>query len=172
MVSFGLASPATPKVIRASPRRLSPRIALTAKLALLRQAGIEPWVVTQFVFDAEPVLRWLPVMRGREPFLPVRIGLPGPAGVATLARYAVRCGIGRSIGALARYGTSIARLVTEAGPEHVVRQLAAAGWRELGVTGIHLFGFGGLARTARWLRAVTDGAFRVAADGVGFTVTR
>jgi methylenetetrahydrofolate reductase (NADPH) len=146
--------------------------ALAVKLALSRQAGIETQAVTQFVFDAAPVLRWLPEMHEREPALPVRIGLPGPAGIATLARYAVRCGIGHSIGALARHGTSIARLVTEAGPEPTVRQLAAAEWRELGVNGIHLFSFGGLTRTARWLRAVTDGAFQVAADGVGFTVRR
>jgi methylenetetrahydrofolate reductase (NADPH) len=144
--------------------------ALAVKLALLRQAGIEAQAITQFVFEAAPVLDWLRVMRGREPFLPVRIGLAGPASVATLARYAVRCGIGHSIGALVRHGTSIARLVTEAGPEPVVRELAAADWRGLGVNGVHLFGFGGLTRTARWLNAVTAGDFRVAADGVGFTV--
>jgi methylenetetrahydrofolate reductase (NADPH) len=144
--------------------------ALALKLALLRRAGIEARAVTQFVFDAAPVLRWLPAMRAREPLLPVRVGLPGPASISTLARYAVRCGIGHSIAALVRHRTSIARLVTEAGPEPVLRRLAAADWRVLGVNGIHLFGFGGLTRTSRWLRAVTDGEFRVDPDGVGFTV--
>lgn len=146
--------------------------ALAVKTALLRQAGIEARAVTQFVFDAAPVLAWLGAMRGREPFLPVRIGLAGPASIATLARYAVRCGIGHSIGALVRQGTSIARLVTESGPESVVRQLAAADWRGLGVNGIHLFGFGGLTRTARWLNAVAAGDFHVEAGREGFTVTR
>lgn len=145
--------------------------ALSVKLALLRQAGIEAQAVTQFVFDAAPALKWLRAMRGREPFTPVRIGLAGPASIATLARFAVRCGIGHSIAALVRHGTSIARLVTESGPEPVVRDLAAADWRGLGVDGVHLFSFGGLARTARWLRSVTDGEFAVAADGAGFTVT-
>jgi methylenetetrahydrofolate reductase (NADPH) len=155
------------------PRISGPALdrALAVKLALLRQAGIETQAVTQFVFDAAPVLDWLRLMRGREPLLPVRIGLAGPASVATLARYAVRCGIGQSIGALVRRGTSIARLVTESGPEPVVRQLAAADWRGLGVNGIHLFGFGGLTRTARWLKAVTEGDFHVDAGEAGFTVT-
>jgi methylenetetrahydrofolate reductase (NADPH) len=142
-------------------------VAFAAKLALLREAGIEAHVVSQFVFDAEPVLDWLQALRAQEPSLPVRIGLAGPAGVATLARYAVRCGIGHSIGALVRHGTSIARLVAEAGPESVVRQLAVAAAH---VSGIHLFSFGGLPRTARWLRAVTDGNFRIAEDGPGFMV--
>jgi methylenetetrahydrofolate reductase (NADPH) len=144
--------------------------ALTVKLALLRQAGIETQVVTQFVFDAAPVLHWLTAMRQRDPSFAVHIGLAGPASIATLARYAVRCGIGHSIGALVHHGTSIARLVAEAGPEHVVRQLAAAGGRQDGIDGIHLFGFGGLTRTARWLSAVARGEFRLTADGAGFTV--
>jgi methylenetetrahydrofolate reductase (NADPH) len=146
--------------------------ALAVKLALLRQVGIDAHAVTQFVFDAAPVLKWLPAMREREPFAPVRVGLAGPASIATLARYAMRCGIGHSIDALVRHGTSIARLVTESGPEQMMHQLAMTDWRERGVQGLHLFSFGGLPRTARWLRAVTDGDFRVAADGMGFTVTR
>ena len=102
--------------------------------------------------------------------MPVRIGLAGPASVATLARYAVRCGIGQSIAALVRRGPAIARMVAESGPEVVVRQIAAADWRGSGVNGIHLFGFGGLARTARWLHAVTEGEFRIEANGEGFKV--
>jgi methylenetetrahydrofolate reductase (NADPH) len=151
------------------PRIAQPALdlALAAKLALLRQAGIEAHVVTQFVFDAALVLDWLQALRGREKLLPVRIGLAGPAGIATLARYAVRCGIGHSISALVRHGTSIARLVTEAGPEPVLRELAVANVR---ASGIHLFSFGGLPRTARWLRAVTDGDFRIAEDEPGFAV--
>jgi methylenetetrahydrofolate reductase (NADPH) len=101
----------------------------------------------------------------------VRIGLAGPASIATLARYAVRCGIGHSIGALVHHRTSIARLVTESGPESVVRELAAADWRGLGVNGIHLFSFGGLVRTARWMRAVTAGRFIIERSGAGFVVT-
>ncbi|HEX3989955.1 MAG TPA: hypothetical protein VHX39_02155 [Acetobacteraceae bacterium] len=151
------------------PRIAQPALdqALAAKLALLRQAGIAAHVVSQFVFHATPVLDWLQALRAAEPLLPVRIGLAGPAGIATLARYAVRCGIGHSINALTRHGTSIARLVTEAGPESVLRQLAVA---EPNISGIHLFSFGGLPRTARWLRAVTDGNFRIAEDGQGFAV--
>ena len=144
--------------------------ALVAKLALTRQAGITTQAITQFVFDAAPALNWLRVAREGGNLVPVRIGLAGPASIATLARYAVRCGIGQSIAALVRRGPAIARMVTEAGPEVVVRQLAAADWRGSGVNGIHLFGFGGLARTARWLHAVTEGDFRVEASVAGFKV--
>jgi methylenetetrahydrofolate reductase (NADPH) len=151
------------------PRIAQPELdaALSAKLALLRQSGIETHLVTQFVFDAPPVLHWLQSLRLQEKLVPVRIGLAGPAGIATLARYAMRCGIGHSINALVRHSTSIARLVTESGPESVLRELAAA---DVQASGIHLFSFGGLPRTARWLRAVTDGDFRIAEDEPGFAV--
>jgi methylenetetrahydrofolate reductase (NADPH) len=154
------------------PRIAEPALdrALAVKLALLRQAGIAAEAVTQFAFAAAPVLAWLDGFHQREPFLPVQVGLAGPASIATLARYAVRCGIGASISALVSHRTSIARLVTEAGPEPVIRDLAAADWRALGVSGVHLFGFGGLERTARWVNAVTAGDFRLNPDGRGFTV--
>lgn len=144
------------------PRIAEPmlRRALAAKLAVLRQAGIEAEVITQFVFDAAPVLHWLGALRQWENAVPVRVGLAGPASIATLARYAVRCGIGHSVAKLAGHGAAIARLVTESGPEPVLHDLAAADWRGLGVAGIHLFGFGGLARTARWLRNGVNDGFR------------
>src|SRR3984957_11118352 len=144
--------------------------ALAVKLALLRHAGIAAGVVSQFAFEAAPVLAWLVSLHDREPLLPIRIGLAGPASIAALARYAVRCGIGASINALTRNRTSIARLVTESGPEAIVRDLAAADWRALGVEGVHLFGFGGLERTARWVGAATAGAIRLTPDAPGFVV--
>jgi methylenetetrahydrofolate reductase (NADPH) len=83
------------------PRIAQPALedALAARLALLRQTKIQAHVVTQCGFEAQPVLGWLLALQAREPSLPVRIGLAGPAGIATLARYAVRCGIGHSINA-------------------------------------------------------------------------
>jgi methylenetetrahydrofolate reductase (NADPH) len=170
---YGFTSISLAAYPEAHPRISGPVLdrALAVKLALMRQAGIATQVITQFVFDAAPVLDWLRVLREREDLVPVRIGLAGPASIATLARYAVRCGIGQSIAALVRRGPAIARMVTESGPESVVRQLAAADWLRPGVNGIHLFGFGGLARTARWLHAVTEGDFQIEADGAGFKVT-
>ena len=74
-------------------------------------------MVTQFGFDAEPILRWVGALRARDIFCPVRIGVAGPATVATLAKYAVRCGIGSSLRALARGHTAFARILAQAGPD-------------------------------------------------------
>jgi methylenetetrahydrofolate reductase (NADPH) len=66
-------------------------------------------------------------------------------------RYAIRCGVGPSIRALGARPASFAALVGERGPEEIVRAIAgtqSAG--EIDSVGIHLYSFGGLARTCAW----------------------
>jgi len=139
--------------------------ALAAKKDLARRAGLDLQVVTQFCFESEPVLSWTAKMKGHG--LPVRIGLPGPASLPRLLRFAALCGIGNSIRALKARPQAITRLLVEAGPEVLVRDLASAG--DTSIAGIHFFCFGGLIRTARWLRAVREGRFELTGDG-GFRV--
>ncbi|MDE2167711.1 MAG: methylenetetrahydrofolate reductase [Alphaproteobacteria bacterium] len=143
--------------------------ALDAKLRRLHRDGIAPYIVTQFCFDAAPILGWLVRIRAAGIDAPVRIGLAGPASIATLAKFAVRCGIGNSILALVGGQTSVARLLVESGPEMVISALAASDLAGLGVEGLHLFTFGGLVRTGKWLRAAAEGGFALAANG-GFRV--
>ena len=139
--------------------------ALAAKKHFARLAGIELSVVTQFCFEADPVLSWAARMKGHG--LAVRVGLAGPASLPRLLRFAAICGIGNSVRALKTRPKAIARLMVEAGPEIALRDLA----RRAGppIEGVHFFCFGGLVRTARWLRAVREGRFELTEDG-GFRV--
>jgi methylenetetrahydrofolate reductase (NADPH) len=54
--------------------------ALARKAAALQERGLQGSVVTQFGFDADLVLAWLADVRARGVSLPVRVGVPGPAG--------------------------------------------------------------------------------------------
>jgi methylenetetrahydrofolate reductase (NADPH) len=139
--------------------------ALAAKKSLARRTGIDLQVVTQFCFESEPVLSWTAKMKGHG--LPVRVGLSGPASLPRLLRFAMLCGIGNSVRALKARPQAITRLLVEAGPEAVVRDIS----RRAGapIAGVHFFCFGGLIRTARWLRAVSEGRFELTSDG-GFRV--
>lgn len=141
---------------------------LAAKILRLQNSGIAPYIVTQFCFDAAPIMSWLARMRAAGITAPVRVGLAGPANIATLAKFAMRCGIGNSLLALLGGQTSIARLLVESGPEKVIRALAAAEPAELDIAGLHLFTFGGLVRTGKWLRTLDfagSGDSRAAAKG-------
>jgi methylenetetrahydrofolate reductase (NADPH) len=139
--------------------------ALAAKKGLARRAGLDLQIVTQFCFESEPILVWAAKVKGHG--LPVRIGLSGPASLPRLLRFAMLCGIGNSVRALKARPQAITRLLVEAGPEAVVRDVARPGGAP--IAGVHFFSFGGLIRTARWLRAVREGRFELTPDG-GFRV--
>jgi len=139
--------------------------ALAAKKDLARRSGLDMQVVTQFCFEAEPVLAWAGKIRDHG--LPLRVGLAGPASLPRLLRYAALCGIGNSVRALKARPQAITRLLVEAGPEVLLREVSRRAATPIG--GVHFFCFGGLVRTARWLRAIREGRFELGADG-GFRV--
>ena len=126
--------------------------ALKQKLAWGRDHGIAMRVVTQFCFEPEPVVEWL--QRFETEFdAPVRIGLAGPATPATLLKFALRCGVGNSVRALQSQAARFTRLLVETAPDDLVDGLIAAAseGRLRTMPGFHVFPFGGLRATARWI---------------------
>ncbi|MBC2778407.1 methylenetetrahydrofolate reductase [Parasphingopyxis marina] len=145
---------------------------MKAKLALVRAAGMKPLVLTQFAFHAEPIADWLGDVRRDEPDLPIRIGLAGPATVRTLLRYAALCGVEASRRGRKTLGSSLIKLLGETGPDPVIRALAERPEAlEAGPTDLHIFPFGGLAKSAKWVNALADGKFAMAARGAGLKFT-
>lgn len=129
--------------------------ALAAKISFARNAGLEVSIVTQFCFEAEPIVKWLRCTRARGIDAPVRVGLAGPAGLTALARYAVRCGIGNSLRVLTEK-PSFAKLLVDQGPEPIIRGIAGATHQANGnlpfnIAGLHFFVFGGFNRTVDWI---------------------
>jgi len=127
--------------------------ALQEKLAYARAHDLVTEIVTQFAFEAPPILDWLVRLRARGIDAPVRFGLAGPAGAATLLKYGMRCGVGNSIRALRRRAGTIGKLMGDTTPDELLADLAA-GLRsqELGpFAGIHIYTFGGMRKTSDWL---------------------
>jgi methylenetetrahydrofolate reductase (NADPH) len=118
-----------------------------------RETGIRVDIVTQFCFEAAPILRFLGELDARGIKLPVIIGLAGPATPATLTKFALRCGIGNSMRALRGQIGRFGRLLVDTGPDDVMRALEAAP-REAtaSIAGFHVFPFGGLRKARNWLR--------------------
>ena len=118
-----------------------------------RRTGVHVDVVTQFCFESAPILQWIAEFDARGTDIPIIVGLAGPATPATLTKFALRCGVGNSIrslrGQIGRFG----RLLTDAGPDDVVRGLRAAPpAATASIAGFHLFPFGGLRKAGDWLR--------------------
>jgi methylenetetrahydrofolate reductase (NADPH) len=136
-------------------------VALAEKSLLARRAGLSMRVVTQFCFEAEPIIAW--TARQARLGLPVHVGVAGPASLTRLLRFAALCGVGESVRALRARPGAMTRLMTEAGPEALLLKLAQKAARP--IAGIHFYCFGGLVHTAQWLRAVRAGRFELAANG-------
>jgi methylenetetrahydrofolate reductase (NADPH) len=126
--------------------------ALRAKLTAARQHGLCVNLITQFGFAAAPVAAWVAKLRDEAIMCPVRVGIAGPASIATLAKFAVRCGIGASLRALGRGQTAFARILTEATPDKLIADLIGEADAADTIDGLHFFSFGGARRTASWLR--------------------
>jgi methylenetetrahydrofolate reductase (NADPH) len=117
-----------------------------------RQMGTRVDVVTQFCFESAPILQWIGVLDKAGVDLPVIVGLAGPATTATLTKFALRCGIGNSMRALRAQIGRFGRLLTDTGPDEVVRGLRSApAAATAAITGFHLFPFGGLRKAGNWL---------------------
>ncbi len=124
---------------------------LERKCRSIEQRGMAPLIVTQFAFDADIVLTWLKALRERGIEHPVRVGVPGPAGVAVLARYAALCGVSACASMWSKYGVSIGKLFGTAGPDLFVDRLAAGLTEAHGKVSLHFFPFGGIAQSVRWI---------------------
>jgi methylenetetrahydrofolate reductase (NADPH) len=125
--------------------------ALETKRDEITRRGMATLIVTQFGFDPDPFIAWLEELRARGIDAPVRIGVPGPAGIKTLLRFAAHCGVGASASVLTKYGISITRLLGTAGPDALVDRLAARLTPAHGPVRLHFYPFGGLARTVEWI---------------------
>src|SRR5262249_55165655 len=145
------------------------RRALAAKLKLAAEQGLAPWIVTQFGFEPAAIAAWLRARGGEGNPIPVRIGLAGPANIATLVRFAIRCGVTNSIRARPARPGRFSRWAGDNAPATLVggvAEAAPAGAELLrDVAGLHFFPFGGVARTARWANALKRGRFRLASGG-------
>ena len=119
-----------------------------------RQTNIRVDIVTQFCFESAPILGWIGELEARGIGLPVIVGLAGPATPATLTKFALRCGIGNSMRSLRSQIGRFGRLLTDTGPDDVMRGLQSAPKAATAsIAGFHLFPFGGLRKAGGWLRS-------------------
>jgi|SRR5690348_1074840 len=146
--------------------------ALCWKNDFARRSDAEFYLVTQFCFEPEPIIRWDRLIQAEGNTLPIHIGIPGLATVKTLLAHAKACGIGPSMRVVARQAMNVAKLLTVAAPDKLVAALASyqASHPACGIRRAHVYPLGGLKKSAEWSYAVADGNFWVHPDGKGFSL--
>ena len=139
--------------------------ALKEKIEFCRTNGLAAEIVTQFCFEAAPIAAWLERIRNDGIEVPVRLGVAGPAGTASLLKFGMRCGVGNSLRALRTRGAQLGKLIGDTTPDDllasIARELAPRAFGPL--AGIHLYMFGGVKKTGEWL---ADARRRSVADSV------
>jgi methylenetetrahydrofolate reductase (NADPH) len=129
--------------------------ALAAKLDLARRIGLATWLVSQFCFEAAPIVGYARRLRANGVAAPLRVGLAGPADLRKLWKYGLYCGVGNSIRALGARVDAVANLLARQTPDRIVSELGEAVRRQPGldIEGVHIFTFGGVASAADWANA-------------------
>ena len=145
--------------------------ALAAKNALAKRDGLNMYIETQFCFEAEIVLAWERNVRAAGNALPIRIGIPGPATIKTLFRFAQISGIGPSMRFISKQTRNVAKLMTVQSPHLLLADLAAgmAADPDCLIQHFHFYPFGGFAKTAAYASAVANGDIKILPKG-GFDV--
>jgi methylenetetrahydrofolate reductase (NADPH) len=113
-------------------------------------------IVTQFVFDPEPVASWIERLAALGINMPIHVGIAGPAKLTTLIKYAAACGVGPSVKVLQNRGKDMTKLMLPYDPLNVIAGLVAhrAAKPESLVRQIHFYPFGGVRKTAEWANGV------------------
>jgi methylenetetrahydrofolate reductase (NADPH) len=145
------------------------RNALARKKEYAQNTGATIYLVTQFVFSADPVTAWEHSYAADIGELPVTVGLPGLATARTLLKYAMECGVGPSMHAFSKHYASLTKLLTVSAPDRTIVALARHKERtpQSRIAGVHFFTFGGFNKTADWANRIVAGDFELTEDGLG-----
>ncbi len=148
--------------------------ALVRKQAFADRHGIQMHIATQFGFDSRTLGRWERELKSAGIRLPIHAGVAGPAPLTRLIKYALHCGVGASLKAVAGNSLSASKLphlVTKADEMLIGLHAAKHLNPDSRIFAPHFFAFGGVLETARWLRAVIEGSFELDAAERGFSIT-
>ena len=117
---------------------------LLEKLRWTEERGIPARIVTQWCFDTDGTNAWISGLREKGIRNPIHLGIPGPSTIKTLMRFAKVCGVKASTKVLRKQGMNISKLMFVNKPDKIISELS-------GYDQLHLYPFGGIAKSAAWL---------------------
>ncbi|MGY9011973.1 MAG: methylenetetrahydrofolate reductase [Rhodobacterales bacterium] len=109
-------------------------------------------LVTQFAFEAGPIIDWANAVKAAGVDIPIHIGIAGPAKLQTLIKFAIACGVGPSLKVLQKRAMDVTKLLLPYEPNQVISQLAAhkAENPDFNISHVHFFPLGGIKTNANW----------------------
>jgi len=128
--------------------------ALKLKQDYANRTDSELRIVTQFGFDAAGFIQWAEALSSKGIEMPVHLGVAGPAKLTTLVKFAAMCGVGNSIQFLKKRAAAVTTLISGFDPDEIVNPIEqhALSTPNSPITHIHVFPFGGVKKSAEWLK--------------------
>ena len=133
--------------------------ALRWKQAYSERTDADMAIVTQFAFEAKPIIAWADHLAANGIHMPIHIGVAGPAKLQTLLKFAIACGVGPSLRVLQKRAKDVTKLLMPFEPTELVAELAAhkAANPNFGIEAVHFFPLGGITTNATWIADHTKG---------------
>jgi methylenetetrahydrofolate reductase (NADPH) len=138
--------------------------ALRWKDAFRSRTDAEMAIVTQFCFEAGPVIAWAERLRAAGIGLPIHIGVAGPAKLQTMIKFAMSCGVGPSLRVLQRRAADLTKLMLPFEPTEFLTELARHKAANPGfpIESVHFFPLGGILKTTEYTETHGTAPRRVA----------
>ena len=127
--------------------------ALKRKQSFSEYSDAKMAIVTQFTFEAEPIIKWVKHLANIGITLPIHIGIAGPARLQTLIKFGIACGVGPSLKVLQKRSRDVSKLLLPFEPYNVLKKLAnhKASNSEFKIERVHFFPLGGIEQCALWI---------------------
>ncbi|MCY4289859.1 MAG: methylenetetrahydrofolate reductase [Aestuariivita sp.] len=127
--------------------------ALKFKQDFAKINNISMAIVTQFAFDAQPIIDWSTFLQSEGISLPIHVGVAGPAKLQTLIKFAIACGVGNSLNVLQKRARDVSKLLTPLQPTDLLNDLARYRSQHPAskIENIHFFPLGGIAAASEWV---------------------
>ncbi|MGF9565878.1 methylenetetrahydrofolate reductase [Neorhizobium sp. JUb45] len=129
--------------------------ALRSKNDYAQRTDAKMAIVTQFAFDAKPVITWAERIFSDGIDLPIHLGIAGPTKLQTLIKFAISCGVGPSLAILQKRALDFRKLLVPFEPTDLVNEIeayCATNPRSL-IEQCHVFPLGGIKASADWANA-------------------
>ena len=132
--------------------------AISDKNNWAKNSDMEAYITTQFCFEVPSIITWEKNIRKDGNKLPIHIGIPGPATLNTLIKFATMSGIGPSIRVLTRQTKNLTKLVFTQDPFYIIEGIAFAKLQDPDclIEHLHFYPFGGLAKTTAWVKGILE----------------
>ena len=114
------------------------------KLQWTKEREFSTRILTQWSLNSQKTNNWISDLREKGVSNPIHIGVPGPSTVKSLIRFAKVCGVKASTQVLRKQGLNISKLMFVNKPDKIISELS-------GYDQLHLYPFGGIAKSAAWL---------------------